>query len=54
MSRRTNSTKWSPDRWTPTTWRGKPIMQVPDYADPRALGEVEAQLASLPPQVFAG
>jgi 3-deoxy-7-phosphoheptulonate synthase len=43
-----------PDRWTPESWRGKPIRQVPDYPDPRALAEVEKQLASFPPLVFAG
>ena len=49
MSSRTSLGKWSPD-----SWRGKPILQVPDYPDAKALAEVEAQLASFPPLVFAG
>ena len=49
MSNRTNSAKWSPD-----SWRSKPIVQVPDYPDASALADVEAQLASFPPLVFAG
>jgi 3-deoxy-7-phosphoheptulonate synthase len=43
-----------PDRWTPDSWRKKPILQVPEYPDARALAEVEDQLASFPPLVFAG
>src|SRR5882762_4194180 len=42
------------ERWTPDTWRNKPIQQLPDYPDRAALGEVEKQLASFPPLVFAG
>src|SRR5215468_441389 len=42
------------ERWTPDTWRSKPIQQVPEYPDAAALGEVEKQLASFPPLVFAG
>ena len=49
MSTRTNSVKWSPD-----SWRHRPIVQMPDYPDVKALAEVEAQLASFPPLVFAG
>jgi 3-deoxy-7-phosphoheptulonate synthase len=43
-----------PAPWSPETWRGKPIVQVPDYPDARALADVEAKLASFPPLVFAG
>src|SRR6476619_3556941 len=43
-----------PERWTPDSWRGKPIMQVPDYPDRQGLADVEKQLASFPPLVFAG
>src|SRR5690554_3659877 len=43
-----------PERWTPDSWRGKPIVQVPEYPDPAALQAVEQQLASFPPLVFAG
>ncbi len=42
------------EKWTPTSWRGKPIVQVPDYPDPDALAAVEARLATYPPLVFAG
>jgi 3-deoxy-7-phosphoheptulonate synthase len=42
------------ERWTPDSWRKKPIVQVPDYPDRHALAEVERQLATFPPLVFAG
>ena len=41
-------------RWTPDSWRGKPIVQVPDYPDRASLADVEKQLATFPPLVFAG
>ncbi|MDJ0514211.1 MAG: 3-deoxy-7-phosphoheptulonate synthase class II [Methyloceanibacter sp.] len=41
-------------RWSPDSWRSKPILQVPDYPDAEALAEVEQQLATFPPLVFAG
>jgi 3-deoxy-7-phosphoheptulonate synthase len=40
--------------WTPTSWRGKPIQQVPVYPDAKALESAEAQLRQYPPLVFAG
>src|SRR5438552_1196525 len=40
--------------WSPSSWRAKPIEQVPEYADRAALAEVERQLAGFPPLVFAG
>src|SRR5450631_215384 len=43
-----------PERWTPDSWRKKPIQQVPDYPDLQALADVEKQLATFPPLVFAG
>src|SRR5450631_989714 len=43
-----------PERWTPDSWRSKPIEQVPDYPDRQGLADVEAQLATFPPLVFAG
>ena len=49
MSTRLNMAKWSPD-----SWRSKPRLQMPDYPDQKALGDVEAQLATYPPLVFAG
>src|ERR1700686_5104624 len=42
------------ERWTPDSWRARPILQVPDYPDAKALADVEAQLATFPPLVFAG
>jgi 3-deoxy-7-phosphoheptulonate synthase len=42
------------ERWTIDSWRGKPIAQVPDYPDRQALADVERQLATFPPLVFAG
>jgi 3-deoxy-7-phosphoheptulonate synthase len=42
------------EKWTPTSWRGKLIVQVPDYPDPDALAAVETRLATYPPLVFAG
>ncbi|WP_428246263.1 class II 3-deoxy-7-phosphoheptulonate synthase [Ferrovibrio sp.] len=44
-----NARKWSPD-----SWRAKPILQVPDYPDPAALNAVEQKLSNYPPLVFAG
>jgi 3-deoxy-7-phosphoheptulonate synthase len=42
------------ERWTPDSWRHKPIQQVPSYPDLDALGTVERELAGYPPLVFAG
>src|SRR5437879_11133970 len=36
-----------PERWTPDSWRGRPVAQLPVYPD-------AAKLASFPPLVFAG
>ncbi len=40
--------------WTPTSWRSKPISQVPAYPDSDKLKSVEAQIQKFPPLVFAG
>lgn len=40
--------------WTPDSWRLKPRVQMPDYADQAQLARVEATLATYPPLVFAG
>src|SRR5579872_3876605 len=40
--------------WTPDSWRSRPLKQMPEYPDARALADVEAQLATFPPLVFAG
>jgi 3-deoxy-7-phosphoheptulonate synthase len=42
------------ERWTPDSWRKKPIAQMPEYPDAAALAAVEAQLATFPPLYFAG
>ncbi|GHC75919.1 class II 3-deoxy-7-phosphoheptulonate synthase [Limoniibacter endophyticus] len=41
-------------KWSPNSWRSKPIAQVPEYPDAQALAEVEGRLATFPPLVFAG
>jgi 3-deoxy-7-phosphoheptulonate synthase len=40
--------------WTPSSWRQKPVKQVPAYPDKALLEDAERQLASFPPLVFAG
>lgn len=42
------------ERWTPESWRGKTALQMPAYPDAAHLAQVESQLASYPPLVFAG
>ncbi|MBB3169242.1 class II 3-deoxy-7-phosphoheptulonate synthase [Simiduia aestuariiviva] len=39
--------------WSPDSWRSMPIHQQPTYPDAAALAAVEAQLAKMPPLVFA-
>jgi 3-deoxy-7-phosphoheptulonate synthase len=39
-------------RWTPESWRSKPIVQVPKYPDLAALEDVERNLRNYPPLVF--
>jgi 3-deoxy-7-phosphoheptulonate synthase len=41
-------------KWTPESWRGRPIRQMPEYPDAAALGAVEQKLKNFPPLVFAG
>ena len=41
-------------KWTPKSWRTKPIRQAPEYRDAKALAEVEGRLGRSPPLVFAG
>ena len=43
-----------PEPWSPESWRGLPIRQVPGYADAAALARVEQTLRRYPPLVFAG
>src|SRR6478735_8087859 len=42
------------ERWSPDSWRSKPVVQMPDYPDAKILADTEAQLATFPPLVFAG
>ena len=42
------------ERWTPDSWRVRPVAQMPDYPDKAALAEVERQLSTYPPLIFAG
>lgn len=44
----------SVERWSPSSWRAKPIEQAPAYPDAASLAEVERQLSGFPPLVFAG
>ena len=41
-------------KWSPESWRGLPIRQVPGYSDAAALARVEETLRRFPPLVFAG
>ena len=41
-------------KWTPRTWREKPVVQVPTYPDKTKLERVENSLRDAPPLVFAG
>ena len=52
--RENKATTMAEDRWTPNSWRAKPVQQVPAYQDADALAGVERQLAGFPPLVFAG
>jgi 3-deoxy-7-phosphoheptulonate synthase len=42
------------DKWSPDSWRGKPVVQMPDYPDQSAVDAVEQSLSNVPPLVFAG
>ena len=42
------------ENWSPDSWRGLPIRQVPGYSDEAALARVEETLHRFPPLVFAG
>lgn len=46
--------KMAQSTWSPTSWRSKTILQVPEYPDASVLTDVEAELAANPPLVFAG
>jgi 3-deoxy-7-phosphoheptulonate synthase len=41
--------------WSPSSWRRLPALHIPaDYPDPARLRDVESQLSTYPPLVFAG
>jgi 3-deoxy-7-phosphoheptulonate synthase len=40
--------------WSPDSWRNRPIVQVPVYADEGKLADVVSELRHFPPLVFAG
>ena len=40
--------------WTPTSWRKCPIVQQPIYPDAEAAKKVNAEIARMPPLIFAG
>src|SRR3954470_10748095 len=42
------------NEWSPDSWRGLPIRQVPGYSDEAGLARVEETLRRFPPLVFAG
>ncbi len=42
------------DKWSPDSWRTRPVRQVPQYTDGAALARAEETLGSFPPLVFAG
>jgi 3-deoxy-7-phosphoheptulonate synthase len=41
-------------KWSPESWRGRPIRQAPTYPDAKAVEAVERTLRNFPPLVFAG
>ena len=41
-------------KWSPSSWRSKPGLHMPEYGDKAKLAEVEKRLAGFPPLVFAG
>jgi 3-deoxy-7-phosphoheptulonate synthase len=43
-----------PEAWHPGSWRSFEATQLPHWPDPDVAAEVQAELASLPPLVFAG
>ena len=51
---RTQSRSSSAADWSLTSWRDKPALQMPVYADAAGLANAEARLRRYPPLVFAG
>ncbi len=44
----------SAESWSPESWRKKPMEQAPVFPDLAVLSDVERQLSTFPPLVFAG
>jgi len=44
----------SAPNWSPESWREKPALQMPSYADEAQVVDVEKTLSGYPPLVFAG
>jgi 3-deoxy-7-phosphoheptulonate synthase len=44
----------TPATWTPSSWRGRPALQQPEWPDADAASAAVAQLGAMPPLVFAG
>ncbi|MHB8287913.1 MAG: class II 3-deoxy-7-phosphoheptulonate synthase [Acidimicrobiales bacterium] len=44
----------TPDSWSPARWRTMPVAQQPEWPDRDRLKRAEAELATMPPLVFAG
>ncbi|HEX7891783.1 MAG TPA: 3-deoxy-7-phosphoheptulonate synthase class II [Ramlibacter sp.] len=42
------------DTWTPSSWRERPVLQMPVYPDATALASAEQRLGALPPLIFPG
>jgi len=42
------------ETWSPSSWRGRPALQQPDWPDQAHLDEVRAEISRMPPLVFAG
>jgi 3-deoxy-7-phosphoheptulonate synthase len=42
------------EQWSPESWRAKPMEQAPVFPDAAVLADVERQLSTFPPLVFAG
>ena len=40
--------------WSPSSWRSKPAVQIPEYPDLSRLESIERELSAKPPLVFAG
>ncbi len=43
-----------PTTWSPSSWRGYPAAQQPEWPNPERVEAVRARLAAMPPLVFAG